>query len=78
MIKRINWKGGTNCYLTLDYHFEPYDSYNKRECLNVGKVLTFRIHNVGTVPTFKTHNIGTPLFYDSFMDQTFWAYFIWV
>ena len=31
----------------------------KRECLNVGKVPTFRIHNVGTVPTFEMHNIGT-------------------
>ena len=32
---------------------------NKRESLNVGKVLTFRIHNVGTVPTFEMHNVGT-------------------
>ena len=55
--------------------------YN-RECLNVGTVPTykmhnvgtvptFKMHNVGTVPTFKMHNIGTPLFYDTFMDQTF-------
>ena len=43
----------------------------RRECLNVGKVLTFRIHNVGTVPTFEMHNVGTPLFYDTFWDQTF-------
>ena len=44
---------------------------NKRECLNVGKVLTFRIHNVGTVPTFEMHNVGTTVFYDTFMYQTF-------
>ena len=43
---------------------------NKRECLNVGKVPTFRIHNVGTVPTFEMHNLGTPLFYDTFRDKT--------
>ena len=44
---------------------------NKRECLNVVKVHTFRIHNVGTVPTFEMHNVGTPLYYDTFWDQTF-------
>ena len=51
---------------------------NKRECLNVGKVLTFRIHNVGTVPKFEMHNVGTAVFYDTFEDQTFWTYFIWL
>ena len=51
---------------------------NKRECLNVGSVLIFRlpnlgtllifrIHNVGTVPTFEMDNLGAPWFYDSFL-----------
>ena len=27
--------------------------------LNVGTVLTFKMHNIGTVPTFQMHNVGT-------------------
>ena len=49
---------------------------NKRECLNVGTVLAFRKPNVGTVPTFEMQIVGALVFYNTFMDQTFWPYFI--
>ena len=48
MIMIINWKWSRNWYLTLDYHFSLMILLNKRESLNVGKVITFRMHNVGT------------------------------
>ena len=33
------------------------------ECLNVGTVLTYKMHNIGAVPIFRMHNIRTvPMF----------------
>ena len=37
---------------------------NKRECLNVGSVLIFRLPNVRTVLIFIIHNVGTVLTFE--------------
>ena len=64
-------RGQTKLYRHTDTLTNEALYIYRRECLNVGKVLTFRIHNVGTVPTFEMHNVGTAVFYDTFKDQTF-------